>query len=377
MTRQQLTKAVSILGLLLVLLSWGGVQAHTIRPAVITIDFKPDATIEVEMRTNLEALMAGIGPEHADTDDAPTAQHYNRLRELSPAELEQLFRGQQDTLISKMEARFDNEPISLHVAQVEIAEVGDLALARKSILYLRGVVPAGAKRFIWHFPAEFGSHVMRLRVAEEVVSSAWRQPGEINEPYLMGAELVPPGRWEVARQYGVLGFTHILPLGLDHILFVLGIFLLCLRLSPILWQVTAFTLAHTITLGMTIYGLIALPASIVEPLIAISIVYVGVENILVSQLKPWRIVIVFLFGLLHGMGFAGVLSEIGLPRSEFVTALITFNIGVELGQLAVILLALLAVGWFRAEEWYRQRVVIPLSALISLVGLYWTVERLI
>ncbi|SVB04745.1 uncharacterized protein METZ01_LOCUS157599, partial [marine metagenome] len=95
------------------------------------------------------------------------------------------------------------------------------------------------------------------------------------------------------------------------------------------------------------------------------------------ELKPWRVFIVFCFGLVHGMGFAGVLSEIGLPRSEFLLALLTFNVGVEFGQLAIIALGLLTVGWFKNRSWYRQRVVIPLSAMISLIGSYWTIERLL
>jgi hypothetical protein len=140
--------------------------------------------------------------------------------------------------------------------------------------------------------------------------------------------------------------------------------------------VTAFTVAHTITLGLTIYGLLSLPSSIVEPLISASIVYVAVENILTSEIKPWRIALVFGFGLLHGMGFAGVLSEIGLPKSEFLTALVTFNIGVELGQLSVIAAAFAATGlWFRQKNWYRKAIVIPSSVAIALVGAYWTVER--
>ena len=114
----------------------------------------------------------------------------------------------------------------------------------------------------------------------------------------------------------------------------------------------------------------------VRPLIAASIVYVGVENVLSGQLKPFRVVIVFLFGLLHGLGFAGVLTEIGLPRSEFLTALVTFNIGVEFGQLAVIAMAFAIVGGFRNRPWYRQRIVIPLSTIIALVGAFWMVERM-
>ena len=128
-------------------------------------------------------------------------------------------------------------------------------------------------------------------------------------------------------------------------LFVLGIFLLSGRARSVLWQVSAFTVAHSITLGLSMYGIVAVSPTIVEPLIALSIAYVAIENIFLSELKSWRVALVFAFGLLHGMGFAGALKELGLPRSEFVTALVTFNVGVEAGQLAVIGAAFLLVGW--------------------------------
>jgi len=175
----------------------------------------------------------------------------------------------------------------------------------------------------------------------------------------------------------VLGFEHIVPKGIDHILFVLGLFLLSVKARPLLLQVTAFTLAHSITLGLTIYGVISLSPSVVEPLIALSIAYVGIENIFVKELKTWRVIIVFLFGLLHGMGFAGVLSELGLPESDFATALVFFNVGVEAGQLSVIAVSFMLVFWLlKNQQLYRQWVVIPVSALISLVGLFWTYERI-
>ncbi|NJL28750.1 MAG: HupE/UreJ family protein, partial [Thermoanaerobaculia bacterium] len=193
----------------------------------------------------------------------------------------------------------------------------------------------------------------------------------------LGGELEPVDRLTVAGRYLILGFWHILPEGLDHILFVLGLFLLSTRLAPLLWQVSAFTLAHTVTLALSTFGLVQLSPAIVEPLIALSIAYVAVENTLVSELKPWRPAVVFLFGLLHGLGFAGVLSELGLPDGEYLTALLTFNAGVELGQLAVILLALLVVGAFRDKPWYRKRIVIPCSAVIAAVGLFWAVQRVL
>ena len=177
------------------------------------------------------------------------------------------------------------------------------------------------------------------------------------------------------RQYLKLGYTHILPRGVDHILFVLGIFLLSRRLKPILLQVTAFTIAHTITLALTIYGVVSLRPAIVEPLIALSIVYVAVENILTSRLNAWRVALVFAFGLIHGMGFAGVLSELGLPRAQFLPALLSFNAGVELGQLTVILAALAVLGPFRNASWYRRRIVVPTSIVIAAVGLLWALER--
>jgi hypothetical protein len=160
-------------------------------------------------------------------------------------------------------------------------------------------------------------------------------------------------------------------------LFVLGIYLLTRRARSVLVQVSAFTIAHSITLALSMYGVISVSPRIVEPMIAISIAYVAIENILLSDLKSWRVALVFTFGLLHGMGFAGALKELGLPRSEFVTALLTFNVGVEVGQLSVIAIAFLLVGWHWADRsWYRARVVVPVSAMIAVTAVYWTVERL-
>ena len=227
-------------------------------------------------------------------------------------------------------------------------------------------------------PAAYGDCALRVRfVPTDEFHSYWLPKGQESPVILLEAGIVPRSRTSIVWDYTQIGFTHILPLGLDHILFVIGIFLFSPKLGPILWQVTAFTVAHTITLGLAMYGVVSLSPSVVEPLIAASIVYVGVENILSTALRGWRILLVFLFGLLHGMGFAGVLTELGLPKGEFVTALISFNVGVELGQLSVICLALALVGWCRNRGWYRNRVTIPGSLAIALVGAYWTVERLI
>ncbi len=190
-------------------------------------------------------------------------------------------------------------------------------------------------------------------------------------------ELSKLSKADVGWIYLKLGYTHILPNGFDHILFVLGIFFLNPKLKPVIWQATAFTVAHSITLGLAMYGIIKPVSSIIEPIIALSIVFVAVENILTTQLKWWRVLIVFCFGLIHGCGFASALSEIGLPANDYLVSLISFNVGVELGQISVILLAFLLVGkWFGEKIWYRKRIVLPVSFMIGTIALYWTIERI-
>jgi hydrogenase/urease accessory protein HupE len=208
--------------------------------------------------------------------------------------------------------------------------------------------------------------------------TAWLEGGESSAPFALIAPAATFDRFGTAWRYLKLGFTHIVPKGLDHMLFVLGIYLLSGRARSVLRQVTAFTVAHSITLGLSMYGVVAVSPRLVEPLIALSIAYVAIENIFLAELKSWRVALVFMFGLLHGMGFAGALKEIGLPRAEFATALLTFNVGVEAGQLAVIATAFLLVGWHCANRaWYRSRIVVPVSVLIACTSVYWTVERLV
>jgi len=236
--------------------------------------------------------------------------------------------------------------------------------------------------FLFRYKAAYATYALTLEKEGSPPVTQWIEGDAWSKPFLCGgrafARPVPAGGPAATRQYLLLGFTHILPNGLDHILFVLGLFLLSTKLRPVLTQVTAFTIAHSITLGLTIYGIVSVSPRIVEPMIALSIAYVAIENLATSRLHPWRVAIVFCFGLLHGMGFAGVLKELGLPRSDFLTALVAFNVGVEAGQLAVIATAFVLVAWWaHVRPWYRARVVVPASALIAATGLFWTVQRVI
>jgi hypothetical protein len=180
----------------------------------------------------------------------------------------------------------------------------------------------------------------------------------------------------VVWYYLQLGIRHIIPDGFDHILFVVSLCLLSTKLKTILWQATAFTVAHSITLALSMKSIILAPSAVVEPIIALSILFVAVENIMLTRLKPWRILIVFMFGLIHGLGFASSLNEIGLPRNQFFTSILSFNAGVEIGQIAVITLTfLLFVIPMGGKPWYRRKAVYPLSALIGCIAACWTIQR--
>ena len=241
---------------------------------------------------------------------------------------------------------------------------------------LRGSMPRDATRLRWLYGLVGDRYPLEIRQPDGSSAIEWIEGTNWSDVIDLSRSFTRPTRTEIVRQYLWLGYTHILPKGLDHILFVLGLFLLSPRLKTLLLQVTAFTVAHSITLGLSMYGIVSLPPRFVEPMIALSIAYVAIENLITRELKPWRIALVFMFGLLHGLGFAGVLRELGLPRDEFLTALLMFNLGVEGGQLTIIAAALLAVFPFMKKGWYRQRVVMPASLLIAAIGIYWTITRL-
>lgn len=173
------------------------------------------------------------------------------------------------------------------------------------------------------------------------------------------------------------GVEHIIPKGLDHILFVLGLFFSCIRFRSLLIHVTAFTAAHSVTLILAGHGIIQIPASIVEPLIALSIVWIAFENFLFKYPNKWKPLIIFVFGLLHGLGFASVLNHYGLPKENFISLLFAFNIGVEIGQLSILFITFFIVNIILRTNSKNKKIRIPISVLISLIGLYWFIERII
>lgn len=352
------------------------VDAHPLSFTDTTLTLSADGTFQVDMVCDLDALALGL-PQ--DTDDT---QLVSALRALSPEEFSGLRQRLRQLFLRRVRVRFNGEPAPFEVSFADYltprATESEIPTILGLTARLSGRVPAGATEVEFFASRSFSDvHLTIVDVPRAVTVRSVLERGARSDPYELAGDVALPSRGAVAWQYLRLGFVHIVPHGADHILFVLGLFLLSAQLRPLLWQVTAFTVAHAVTLALGAFALVTLSPRVVEPLIALSIVWIAVENTMTDRLTPWRTAIVFLFGLLHGLGFAGVLTELGLPDEERVLALVTFNAGIEVGQLSVIALALSTLGWFRHRAWYRRRLVVPVSVIIGLTGLVWTVERVL
>lgn len=179
----------------------------------------------------------------------------------------------------------------------------------------------------------------------------------------------------IAGGWLMSGFRHVIPLGLDHMLFMLGLFLLLPRWKPLLGQSLLFTVAHSITLSLAVLGWVSVPGKLVEILIAVSIAWIGIENLMTRKLGRQRLILVFAFGLLHGLGFASVLAEKldGIPRDKLTGPLLGFNVGVELAQITVLCAAFLILIPLR--KWTLQVQIVG-SALVAMAGVGWVIERI-
>ena len=354
--------------------SWAALaNAHEVAPAVADITIAEEVEIVIEWA--IEAAVAGIDLEGLDdTNAAPEAAEYDALRALSPDELAERFRQVWPDIVGQLTLSAGGTEVVPELAAVEVPEVGNTELARLSRVTVAGDLPDDGSPVVFGWDAALGPLVVRQMGVENGYTD-FLPAGDLSQP-IERTGGAPETWWQALTNYVGVGFDHIVPKGLDHILFVLGLFFLALNMGSLIKQVTAFTLAHTVTLALGATGVVRISPDIVEPLIAASIVYVGVENLLVKKMTPWRPFVVFGFGLLHGLGFASVLQDFGLGADHFFAKLIGFNIGVEVGQLAVILAAWLAFGLlFGHEPWYKKRVANPVSLGIAAIALFWTFER--
>ncbi|UWQ56042.1 HupE/UreJ family protein (plasmid) [Leisingera caerulea] len=351
--------------------------AHELRPAIVNLTVSPTGEVDLSIDLNLEAFLLQIGAEHTTTDASGRASDYDALRAAPSATLVANFRNEAPPLLQDMSLRTNKTSVAMSLEDVIVPETGNTEVARVSRLQFTAQLPPDATALSWTGGAALGQAVLRVSTSEasEPFFASLLQPGAASEPVVLDGVIVDRAS-SVLADYIPVGFDHIVPKGLDHILFVIGLFLLSPHFRPLAWQVTCFTLAHSVTLALGLYGLVRISPAIVEPLIAASIIFVAIENLTTTRLSRFRSVVVFAFGLLHGLGFASVLTDFGLPEGQYLPALIGFNIGVELGQLAVLAVCFLAVGiWFRHRHWYRHVISIPASLIVALVACVWFVER--
>lgn len=175
-------------------------------------------------------------------------------------------------------------------------------------------------------------------------------------------------------QFTRLGVEHIFT-GYDHMLFLLALLIVSTTLIGLVKIVSSFTVAHSITLALATFGVISLPSRFIEAAIALSICYVAAENLIVKDVRK-RWILTFVFGLIHGFGFSNVLREMELPRESLATALFSFNLGVELGQVVLVALAFPAMFWVSKRNDLRPRIVLATSSMVAVFGSYWLVLRL-
>ena len=348
----------------LMFLAGSTAHAHEIGTTRVSVIFTQGASYDVEIVTDAISLVEKLSGQTPPAD-ANSGMLQSQLREF-----DELFRR-------RVVVAFDGSAVNPEI-NYSVSGVVTVTSSPVATIHLKGSIPQNARQFAWTYSWTFATYSLTVADSHETQTTEWLEGGQTSSPISLSLPTAPVKRPTIALRYLALGFTHIVPNGFDHMLFVLGIFLLSRRFRQVLAQVSAFTIAHSITLALSIYGIVSVSPKIVEPMIAVSIAYVAIENIFLCDLKPWRVALVFAFGLLHGMGFAGALKELGLPRSELVTALVTFNAGVEAGQLAVIGTAFLLVGWCCGRRnWYRKVIVMPASAVIACTAIYWTVQRVL
>lgn len=345
-----------------------GANAHEIGTTQAHLDINEDGTWSARISTGPSALINRLEAE----------THQPLSRDLSPEAVSAKFGQFTHILARHVSVTFDGKDASPAMSLSRIEMPDDVTRPAFVEFCARGTFPADARTVTWRYDLVSSTYgIVFTDRTGGVSDTQWLEGDTESRPFTLAGQAPAATILHIAGQYLELGFRHILPEGLDHILFVLGLILLTTQPRPILLQVTAFTIAHSVTLGLTMYGILSLPSRVVEPLIALSIAYVAIDNIRSRTLTPWRPAVVFCFGLLHGMGFAGALADLHLARRDVIPALICFNIGIELAQLTIIAMALLAVSFrYCDKSWYRSYCVVPGSLMIAATGLFWTVQRI-
>jgi hypothetical protein len=380
------------------LLSLAPASAHMLNVTVAEVEFDDSQEFKATIQVDFTRPLQGADAYYA-LSLLPPDQQEAKIREITGPLLDDLQFVFGDQIVKP-------DLVSWDVPKASKADYENYYIGKMTTLVLQGEIPPNRPPFVLNTLAqttiEFPLSLTLLRRDHNIHVTRWLElQGESSNPFnydqgetghkytaevgvdpLSGAKLSPFQRfWYVQLGalwiYLRLGFRHIIPGGIDHILFVLGLFFLGISWRKLISQTAVFTVAHATTLYLSSQNIVNLPPWLVQPAIALSITFIALENIFKPKLSAVRLGVVFFFGLVHGLGFAAGLKQLPLPKHEFLMALLGFNFGVDFGQLFVILLAFLAVGWWRNKPWFFARVAVPASALIAFIGALWTIQRIL
>ena len=354
--------------------------SHEIKPSIA--DFTYDKNfLNIKIRLNAELILSNIDASKiSNTNSSSLSDIYDKLRILNKIELEELFKSSWQEISTNIDIKINNETKKINLINIEVEDIKNFEISRDTHIYLQVLLNNNSEYFTFSWIKKYGPIILRENnndKLEDELFTEYLQSGIESNQFSFNEKNFK-NRLNSFIKFFVLGVQHIIPKGLDHILFIFGLFLFSSSLKKLITQITIFTIAHSITLIFVSLSLMKINPQIVEPIIALSIVYVGIENIFKNYVKEYlRYVVILFFGLLHGLGFALVLSDIGYRSTDLFINLISFNIGIEVAQISIVLVLYLLVALnFAKNKNYRMFFQVPSSILISSIGLYWFFERI-
>ena len=343
------------------------IQAHD--PGLSNVEMKLESNRLTAQTVYNYADIEGAVLVDKDLDRTITKEEF----EAAKASLEQLAK-------SSLEVSFDGKKIALGEVSVKIAKAED---GRETVYFSLSYpgIPATeliVKSALMDKLSRGHREYFKLTNAEGRTIAERLLDANNNSATISAGELSAAlGKWHTFKQFIELGIEHIL-LGFDHLCFLIALLLVANNLAAVVKIITSFTIAHSITLALAALNIVTISPSFVEPMIAVSIIYVGLENVWRrGQEIQGRWLLTFAFGLIHGFGFASVLRElnIGASGSGLAIPLVSFNLGVEIGQLAIAALFWGAIWKIRKTEMFKTRLVPVCSILVALAGGYWLIQR--
>ena len=354
------------------------ILADALKPALVEVTFFKDKKIEIALQVSLEAILANISTDAKDTVNSPNGEYYDQLRVLEPEVLFERFSSFENEYLRSLTLLVNGQAVTPKRTSHSVDIVGYAKRPRNSQLVYEAVLEDEPSSLHWKYNEAYGDSAFRYRFFQPDVYTwkpwIWltkdKDTGVID---LKGERIY--SSFDRFLEFLGIGFDHVIPLGLDHILFIAGMAMASISVLGLVGLVSSFTLAHTITIGLSMYGLVAISASIIEPLIALSIAYIAIENLFAKQHLKRKTVVVFFFGLLHGLGFAAMLKSFAMTKDNFLTTLIGFNVGVEVAQICIILAVWALLFVLRKIKLSRLAIVLA-SVSIGVTGLYWTYERI-